>query len=114
MRIRLPASDLADVDRPALELERRRPRDDAEAGQRGERVDQLFGHALAGIILVLVRIQDFDRDIALEPRITRPIYLAHTAAANQRQDFVGADSRTRGQSRQCWGRRLYRGFSRAI
>jgi hypothetical protein len=38
--------------------------------------------------------QDLQRDIALQPRIARAIDLAHTTAANQRDDFVGANART--------------------
>ena len=37
--------------------------------------------------------QDFDRDVALEPGVTRAVDLAHAAFAEQRGDFVGAEAR---------------------
>ena len=36
--------------------------------------------------------QDLDRDVALQPRITRAIHLAHPARADGGQDLVGANS----------------------
>ena len=36
--------------------------------------------------------QDFDRDVATEPRVARPIDLPHPARANERDDLVGAES----------------------
>ena len=36
----------------------------------------------------------FDRDVASEPRIARPIDLAHSAGAKLRSDFVRAKSRS--------------------
>ena len=36
--------------------------------------------------------QDFQRDIAIQLRIARPIHLAHAAFANEGSDFVGADA----------------------
>ena len=38
--------------------------------------------------------QDFDRDIAIQLRIARPIHLAHAAFADLGGDFVGAEVRT--------------------
>jgi hypothetical protein len=39
--------------------------------------------------------QNFNRHLALQPRIARAIHLAHTACANERDDFVRAESRPR-------------------
>ena len=47
-------ADVADVDRLAFELKRRRARGDVDARQRAERVDELFGHPLAEVILILL------------------------------------------------------------
>jgi len=49
------------------------------------------------------RRQNFDRDVALAPRIARAIHLAHAAAANESDDLVRTEPRTGGQKRQCWG-----------
>ena len=40
--------------------------------------------------------QHLDRDVAVEPRIVRPVDLAHPARAEQAHDFVGAESRAGG------------------
>jgi catechol 2,3-dioxygenase-like lactoylglutathione lyase family enzyme len=42
--------------------------------------------------------QNFDRDVAIQPRIARAIHLAHSAGTYQRQDFVRAETSTRSQS----------------
>ena len=39
--------------------------------------------------------QDFDRDVAVKLRVASAIDLAHSALAEQRGDFVGAEARTR-------------------
>lgn len=39
--------------------------------------------------------QHFDGDIAIQPRIARPIHFAHPARARQREDFVCAETSTR-------------------
>ena len=39
--------------------------------------------------------QHLDRDIAIQPRIARAIHLAHTARAEQRQDFICAETSCR-------------------
>ena len=49
-----------------------------------------------GIARKCVR-QDFDRDIAPEPRIARAVDVAHPAAADQRDDLVSPES---GSTRQ--------------
>ena len=41
--------------------------------------------------------QDLERDVATEPRVVGEINLAHSAAAQQVQDFVGAEQRAGGQ-----------------
>ena len=57
-------------------------------------VERSHGERLACEPLAALRIrggdigQDLQRDLALEPRITRPIDLAHSADAKQRHDFV--------------------------
>jgi hypothetical protein len=50
--------------------------------------------------------QDLQRNIATELGVTRPIDLAHAAAADQRQDFVRAEASARGESHEGKGRRL--------
>jgi hypothetical protein len=41
--------------------------------------------------------QDFYRDRAIKASVLRSIYLAHTAGAERRDDFVGSELRARGQ-----------------
>jgi hypothetical protein len=41
--------------------------------------------------------QDLQRDVPLQLRVARAIDLAHAARAERGQDFVRAESRTRGQ-----------------
>jgi hypothetical protein len=36
--------------------------------------------------------ENFDRDIAVEPSVPRPVDLAHAAGADRRQDFVNAET----------------------
>ena len=43
------------------------------------------------------RRQDLQRDVAIQLRVARAIDLAHAAGAEEREDFVGAEARTRGQ-----------------
>src|SRR5262249_60387688 len=43
------------------------------------------------------RREDFERDLALQPRIPRPIHLAHATGAERCNDFVGADTRPGGE-----------------
>ena len=48
--------------------------------------------------------QDLDRDLASETRVVGEINLAHSATAQQVQDFVGAEQRAGGQGhreKQC-------------
>jgi hypothetical protein len=40
--------------------------------------------------------QDFDRDVAVQPRITRTINFSHPASADVGEDFVGAETNARG------------------
>ena len=42
--------------------------------------------------------QDFDRHVAIEPGVARPIDFAHTAAADRRDDLVESEPRAGGQS----------------
>ena len=37
--------------------------------------------------------QNLDRDVAVQPRIARPIHFAHSAGANGGEDFVRAETR---------------------
>ena len=41
--------------------------------------------------------QDLDRDVAIEPRVARPIDLTHAAVADLGGDFVGAEARAGGE-----------------
>jgi hypothetical protein len=41
--------------------------------------------------------QHLDRDVALEPRIARPVHLAHAAGAEESHDFVGPELRALSQ-----------------
>ena len=38
--------------------------------------------------------QDLDRDVALQPRVARPVDLAHPARAERGEDLVGAEAGT--------------------
>ena len=42
--------------------------------------------------------EDFDGHVAREFRVARAIHLAHAARANLRDDFVGAETRARGDA----------------
>ena len=44
------------------------------------------------------RVDDLDRDFAPEPRVARPVDLAHAARAERREDLVGAELRSRGEA----------------
>ena len=46
------------------------------------------GLRLALKTLAKLSSRDFDRDIAIQPRIARSIHLAHSARADGRKDFV--------------------------
>ena len=46
------------------------------------------------------RVQHLDRHVALQPRIARPIHLAHSASAERAEDFVRAEMNAR-RKRQC-------------
>ena len=37
--------------------------------------------------------EDLDRDVAVEPRVARPVDLPHPARAERRQDLVGSEAR---------------------
>jgi hypothetical protein len=50
----------------------------------------LEAHEAIGIEREQIR-EDFQRDVAVQLQITRPIDLAHTTGADHREDFVGAD-----------------------
>ena len=41
--------------------------------------------------------KDLDRDVAAEPRVSGPVYLAHSARTQRRQNLVGAEASTRRQ-----------------
>jgi hypothetical protein len=56
-----PLADPAHVLGAALELEARSARGHAQALHRGERVDQLFGQAVAEVFLPLVRVEVQER-----------------------------------------------------
>ena len=45
--------------------------------------------------------QNFDRDSAVEPRVARPVDLAHSSGAESGQNLVGAETGTGGK-RHCW------------
>jgi len=47
--------------------------------------------------------QDLERDVAIQPGIARAIHFAHAPGANQRQDFVRAESHAGGEGRSCQG-----------
>ena len=55
------ATDFADVTRVPLELEGQSARGNPHALERGERGDQLLGHALAEVVLVLARAEVAER-----------------------------------------------------
>jgi len=53
-----------------------------------------------GIVRKMTR-QDFDRDRAIEPRVTCAIHLAHAARAERRLNFIRAKFCARDQSHGC-------------
>ena len=55
--------------------------------------------------------QDLDRDGALEPRVPRPVHLAHAAGADRREDLVGAETRSGGEAQDVAEFYLYGFFS---
>jgi hypothetical protein len=48
------------------------------------------------LVLTEVRRKDFDRNLAVEPRVASPIHLAHTPSTQWRLDFVWAEFCARG------------------
>ena len=66
--------------------------------QRGERLGlalearESIGVACEGLW------QDLDRDITIELGVARPVYLAHSAFADLRGDFVDAETGAGGES----------------
>ena len=56
-----------------------------------------------------LRIQDFDGDGAVQPRIPCPVHFTHTAGAKWREDFVRAEFGTSGQHHKCVARRYSAG-----
>src|SRR5579864_9542847 len=44
-----------------------------------------------------LRVRYFDRDVAIQARVARPIHLAHAARADGREDFIGAEAVTCGK-----------------
>src|SRR5262249_59839977 len=46
--------------------------------------------------------QNLQRDVAIELRITRAIDLAHATGANQRSDFIGAETRAWSERHGKW------------
>jgi hypothetical protein len=72
------------------------------------------GERLARESLVALRVasgdhgQYFQRDIAAEPRVARPIDLAHAGGTERAHDFVGAETWSLPEA--CAGR-FYRGCS---
>src|SRR5580658_5553445 len=49
-----------------------------------------FGFTLEA--LAELRGGDFDRDVAIQPRVSGAIHLSHAASAEGRKDFVGTES----------------------
>jgi len=65
--------------------------DDVRMVQRGNRV----GLALeAAPVVLVVGLQDLQRDVALQPAVVGAIDLAHPAGAEQGEDLVGAETLT--------------------
>jgi hypothetical protein len=54
--------------------------------------------------------QDLDRDEAIEPRVARLVDLAHTALAEERHDFVGAEAGAGSEGHVVGFGGLYEGF----
>src|SRR5262245_31227885 len=59
--------------------------------QRGERAGLALEPGQTFAIVCESLRQDFNRDVALELRVPRPIHLPHSALAEQRSDFVRAE-----------------------
>ena len=59
--------------------------------QRGGGACFLFESAEAIDVSRKCDRQHFDRDVASQPRVARPVDLAHAAGADGREDFVGAE-----------------------
>ena len=73
-------------------------REDVRMAQRGNgaRLALEAGHRIR--VGGKRRRQHFEGDVAAQPRVARSIDLAHTAHANERHDFVRADTRAGGAS----------------
>ena len=72
-------------------------RADVRVGELGDRLG-LALEALAGFGRGReVRRQNFDRDGSLQPRVARPVDLAHPARAERRQDLVRTETGPRGK-----------------
>jgi len=45
--------------------------------------------------------KDLDRDASIEARVTSAVYFAHSARAERRLNFIGAEFRARGEGHPC-------------
>jgi hypothetical protein len=70
-------------------------RADARIVQRGDGARFLLD-AVAGFGVGRERAgEHFDRDVAIEARVSRSVHFAHAARAKRRDDFVGTKTRPR-------------------
>ena len=58
-------------------------------GQR--RRGACLGQEASPALVVGIGWQHLERDLAIEPRVTREEHLAHAASAQRRQDFIGTE-----------------------
>ena len=81
---------------------------DVRVAQRGQRFGFTLEALLQGWIARDVQAQDLDGDVPVEPRIVRPIHLAHATGLDQRLDAIGTERvtwcQTRRLLRRCKGR----------
>jgi len=71
--------------------------------QRGEQLRFALEARAARGLVSGNRRNDFDRDVAAETRVARPVHLAHAARPERAEDVVGADSSTGAQRRRSGG-----------
>ncbi len=66
--------------------------------ERGDRARLALEAHAPVFVLGQLRRQDFDRDCAIEARVAGAIDLSHAAGADRRDDFVGTEPRSAGES----------------
>jgi hypothetical protein len=103
LRESLSVGQLHDEEMPSGDLLERVKGGDVRVAHRGQRLCLALKARDALLVLEELVWQDFDRNLASELRVLRPIDLSHPARAERREDLVQAETGARGERHE--GRR---------